>query len=891
MVNSGATPAQDNQWGAIKYDNGLIDSAMLQQLQDQFCHANNLYLVCLGREEGVITKAYGSREELSFLHSLVDKQAYMNLIMRAEHDWVETMLEQQVSQACIKMCSIATRIEKKVEVIWVVIGLLRDAMPEGIELPEYMMTTTEKGFYASAEFLASLSTQLFEVKINQMIAQDAMKKSLDSELAIKQQLDRTQAMAEVIGMLESDEGFTELTQRILKETCESLQIAGGFLIRENIDRRTTDMIGEFVERSEDSLIRHFQHIDKDELPFFNGKPYMISSSSMMPEPFERFFKENGLSAAVFQPMEVNDNGLLMYLGFFEKENKREWESEDIKFISGVKRVIQSILIKRIAKNSLASSYASLEAILENTGCGILVVDYNTRSILYTNQKLKDLFSHTIAAGNLEELVFGEEEEKKTHYYDEVYYVEEERWLDVHKTEIDWVDGRRVGLCTLYDITDKKLYQKKIENQANNDFLTGLYNRMRCEQDLGRYIAKAQAVNCEGALLYIDLDDFKHINDGLGHPYGDVLLKAISHSLQRIEGIEKSCYRMGGDEFIVIISEAVYPQMERILCDIDSIFSKPWFLKGEDYYCTMSMGITCFPSDGNSVDDLIRKADMALMTAKRRGKNCVEYYNDKDQASTYRRLDMEKNMRTAAMNACKEFEVYYQPIVAVQEDGTPCCGAEALVRWNSSALGFVSPEDFIPLAEYLGLINPIGEFVLEQAAKRCKYWNDMGHPNYKVNVNLSVVQLLQNDIIKKIKKVLDETRINPRNLTLEVTESLAINDMEHMKRILSEIKSLGVKVALDDFGTGYSSLNHIREMPIDVIKIDRCFIEHLGEDDFSDAFVKMVNELANTIGVKVCVEGVETEKQLDIACDMNVCMIQGYYFGKPMKIAEFEEKYL
>lgn len=891
MVNSGATPAQDNQWGAIKYDNGLIDSAMLQQLQDQFCRANNLYLVCLGREEGVITKAYGSREELSFLHSLVDKQAYMNLIMRAEHDWVETMLEQQVSQACIKMCSIATRIEKKVEVIWVVIGLLRDAMPEGIELPEYMMTTTEKGFYASAEFLASLSTQLFEVKINQMIAQDAMKKSLDSELEIKQQLDRTQAMAEVIGMLESDEGFTELTQRILKETCESLQIAGGFLIRENIDRRTTDMIGEFVERSEDSLIRHFQHIDKDELPFFNGKPYMISSSSMMPEPFERFFKENGLSAAVFQPMEVNDNGLLMYLGFFEKGNKREWESEDIKFISGVKRVIQSILIKRIAKNSLASSYASLEAILENTGCGIMVVDYNTRSILYTNQKLKDLFSHTIAAGNLEKLVFGEEEEKKTHYYDEVYYVEEERWLDVHKTEIDWVDGRRVGLCTLYDITDKKLYQKKIENQANNDFLTGLYNRMRCEQDLGRYIAKAQAVNCEGALLYIDLDDFKHINDGLGHPYGDVLLKAISHSLQRIEGIEKSCYRMGGDEFIVIISEAVYPQMERILRDIDSIFSKPWFLKGEDYYCTMSMGITCFPSDGNSVDDLIRKADMALMTAKRRGKNCVEYYNDKDQASTYRRLDMEKNMRTAAMNACKEFEVYYQPIVAVQEDGTPCCGAEALVRWNSSVLGFVSPEDFIPLAEYLGLINPIGEFVLEQAAKRCKYWNDMGHPNYKVNVNLSVVQLLQNDIIKKIKKVLDETRINPRNLTLEVTESLAINDMEHMKRILSEIKSLGVKVALDDFGTGYSSLNHIREMPIDVIKIDRCFIEHLGEDDFSDAFVKMVNELANTIGVKVCVEGVETKLQLDVACDMRVSMIQGYYFGKPMKIAEFEEKYL
>lgn len=890
MANSGSQSAKEYQQGIAKYDNGLIDSVMLQQLQDQFCRANNLYLVCLGREEGVITKAYGSREELSFLHSLVDKQAYMSLIMRAEHDWIETMLEQQVGQACIKMCSIATRLEEKVEVIWVVIGILRDAVPEGVELPEYMMTTTEKSFYASTEFLASLSAQLFEVKINQLIAQDAMKKSLESENEMKHQLHRSQAMTEVVRMLESDEGFSELTVDILRETCESLNLSGGFLIRENVDHKTTDMICEYVKNKEDSLISGFQKKEKVQLPFFNGKPYMISSDSMMPEAFERFFRENDLSAAVFQPLEVSDH-LLMYVGFFEKEAFRVWESDDIKFISGVKRVIQSILLKRIAKNSLASSYASLEAILENAGCGIYVVDYHTRSILYTNQKLKDLFSRTIKAGKLEEIVFAEEEEKKTHYYDEVYFVEEERWLDVHKTEIDWVDGRKVGLCTLYDITDKKLYQKKIENQANNDFLTGLYNRMRCEQDLGRYIAKAQAVNCEGALLYIDLDDFKHINDGLGHQYGDVLLKAISHSLQRIEGIENSCYRMGGDEFIVIISEAVYPQMERILRDIDSIFSKPWFLKGEDYYCTMSMGISCFPSDGNSVDDLIRKADMALMTAKRRGKNCVEYYNDKDQASTYRRLDMEKNMRTAAMNACKEFEVYYQPIVNAQEDGTPCCGAEALIRWNSSVLGFVSPEDFIPLAEYLGLINPIGEFVLQEAAKRCKYWNDMGHPNYKVNVNLSVVQLLQNDIIKKIKKVIDDTRINPRNLTLEVTESLAINDMEHMKRILSEIKALGVKVALDDFGTGYSSLNHIREMPIDVIKIDRCFIEHLGEDDFSDAFVKMVNELANTIGVKVCVEGVETKKQLDVACDMKVCMIQGYYFGKPMKIEDFEKKYL
>lgn len=214
-----------------------------------------------------------------------------------------------------------------------------------------------------------------------------------------------------------------------------------------------------------------------------------------------------------------------------------------------------------------------------------------------------------------------------------------------------------------------------------------------------------------------------------------------------------------------------------------------------------------------------------------------------------------------------------------------------MRWNSSVMGFVSPNDFIPLAEYLGLINPIGEYVLRQAVKQRKYWNDMGHPNYKVNVNLSVVQLLQNDIVKKIKSAIEDSHINPANLTLEVTESLAINDMVRMKKILSEIKSLGVKVALDDFGTGYSSLNHIREMPIDIIKIDRRFIEHLGEDDFSDAFVKMVAELARAIGVHVCVEGVEMEQQLEVVQQMNISMIQGYYFGKPMQIGEFEQKYL
>ena len=872
------------------FDNGLIDPQMLQQLQDQFCRANDLYVVCLGRKEGVITKAYGTKEELSYIHTLVDKRTYMNLVSRMENDTVESMVEQQLDEDYIKMCAISTKIEGKTQVVWVVIGFLAERMTSKDEILEGLMTTTEEHFYASVEFLSVLSRQLFEVKINQLIAQTAMKKSIESENAMEEQLHRSHAMTEVLRMLESDNGFAKLAEDVIRETCESIGISGGSLIRENVDDGTLDMICEYVENESNSSIAKFQHIDKGQVPFFDGRPYIVSSDSMRPETFDIFFETYHLSAAIFQPVEANGK-VLMYLCFFENDRERIWENEDIKFVNDVKRVVQSILVKRIAKNSLASSYTSLEAILENTGCGIYVADDRTHAILYMNQKFKDLFSRTIAAGKLEEMIFSEQELARNHYYEEVYSVEEDRWLDVRKTQIDWVDGRKVSLCTLYDITDKKVYQKEIENQANNDFLTGLFNRMRCEQDLGKYITKAQAVHAEGALLYLDLDDFKHINDGLGHQYGDVLLKAISHSLQRVAGVEQTCYRMGGDEFIVIVPHEVYSQLDRIVEEISSIFMQPWFLKGEDYYCTMSMGIACFPSDGNSVDDLIRKADMALLSAKRRGKNRVEYYTDKQEVSAYRRLDLEKNMRSAAMDSCKEFEVYYQPIMDAGKKGMPCCGAEALVRWNSSALGFISPDDFIPLAEYLGLINPIGEYVLRNAAKRCKYWNDMGHPDYKVNVNLSVVQLLQNDIVKKIADVLEQTRINPQNLTLEVTESLAINDMDRMKKILSQIKQLGVKVALDDFGTGYSSLNHIREMPLDVIKIDRCFIEHLGEDEFSDAFVKMVAELARTIGVKVCVEGVETAGQRDIVHSMNIRMMQGYLFGKPMKIEEFEKRYL
>lgn len=568
-----------------------------------------------------------------------------------------------------------------------------------------------------------------------------------------------------------------------------------------------------------------------------------------------------------------------------------WDPAEVKFTADVVKVLQSILTKRMQKNSLAGSHAAMEDILENVGCAVYVTERHTDQMLFANRKLKNTFVTELQDKSFGSLVEQGLKKLREGGNSEIFHEERARWYEMIYKEIVWVDGRDAILYSFYDVTDKRLYQRKIEQQAYTDFLTGLYNRMCCERDLARHIDEAKKTGQTGAILYLDLDDFKHINDGLGHQYGDVLLKAISHALQRVEGLEGCCYRMGGDEFVVVIAAKVYYRLDDILAEIKEIFSKPWFLKGADYYCTASMGIVTFPDSGDFVADLIKKADIAMYEAKKGGKNRLERYSDGINSESGKRLDMEKNMRNATAGGCEEFEVYFQPIIDIQQAEPVCAGAEALLRWNSARQGFVAPSEFIPLAEYLGLINPIGNYVLTEACRYCRLWNEEGHPDYKVNVNLSVVQLLQNNIVELVEQALKETGLRPRNLTLEVTESLAINDMERMKEILGRIKELGVKIALDDFGTGYSSLNHIREIPFDVIKVDQSFVRELAEDAYSQSFIKMVAELAETIGVNICVEGIEGPSQYKVLQGMKVKYVQGYYFDKPMTRQRFEEKYV
>ena len=868
-----------------KIDFGIVDPALMQDLQDHFCDAHNLYLACISKKHGVITKAYGSREELSYIHNKVDMDMHVSLLNRLIGSNVESVVEMNCNQKSTKMCGIAVRINGDIVAIWVAIGLMEGA---GEEFPSYMKCTTEDQFYKSIEFLEVISKHLFTVKQEEHLAQEAFVVSRASESKMEEELRRNGVLTSVVRMLESENEFNKIVDDILKSVGEHLHISNCALMRETSRGDLVDMICEYAETEEDSIIESAQNIAKNALPFFTGKPYMISANSVMPEEFRVFFNRAKLRAGVFLPIAV-DGKVGMYLCFLEKKQDKIWDVNDIKFLNDVKRIIQSILIKRIAKNSLASSYASLEAILENVGCGIYVRDAKVGQVLYTNKKYRVAFESAFEEQGVEEYIAAVIESQEL--YQEFYFEKQEKWFAFQCTQINWIDGRDVELCAIFDVSAKRFYQKKMEKQVSHDLLTGLYNRIRCEQDLEQCVKNTSELGMEGAILYIDLDDFKHINDGLGHQYGDALLQSIAKHLCKIPSVDGNCYRVGGDEFLIIVQHDHYPLLEKIIEEIKELFGKPWLLKGREYYCTMSMSVIRFPTEGDRFDELIKKADAALFNAKNAGKNRVYFYDENHDIGSYKRLDLEKNMRNATQSRMEEFEVFCQPIVDVTQEGTPCIGGEALVRWNSKELGYVSPVDFIPLSEYLGLINPIGTHVLREACKRCKSWNDKGQPDFSINVNLSVVQLLQPDIVDIISEVIKETGIIPDHLHLEVTEGLAINDMSRMKQILADIRALGVKVALDDFGTGYSSLNHIREMPIDIIKIDRCFIEDIEKDDFAKSFVKIVTELANVIGVKTCIEGVESLEQVEILRELNVHFIQGYYFGKPMPLDEFEKKYL
>lgn len=691
-------------------------------------------------------------------------------------------------------------------------------------------------------------------------------------------------LSQIIHMLEDSGTFVEVSKNIIEQIVENVQAQNAVIMQISADGKSMHSIVE----AEDVIGSKLDTADIKENCLCAGKLKRTAHGTATDEE-RKMLALCRANTCISVPIEIN-NVKAMYLFVMGDSDDFGSDESVIEYIEDAAMIIHSIAQSKVINNSLISSYEVLQKILDNIGSGIIVCSKSTGNILFEN----DMASHVSEVREtirecLEEVFKNSDISDQLGTPMERYNTESGLWFEVRFSELKWIDGSDVVVATASDIIQKKKNQQKIEYQAHNDFLTGLYNRMKCEVDLRKVIRRTEKAGLKGAVLFIDLDDFKHINDGLGHQYGDILLQQIAAGLTGIPGLRGHCYRMGGDEFIIIIGPELYDELGKMVAYIKTLFNKPWYLMETEYFCTMSMGIAVFPDNSVDVHEITRMADVAMYEAKRSGKNGYAYYSSEVENSTAKRLDIENNMRQAVSTGIDEFVVFYQPVVNVNTQ--MCTSCEALVRWDSKALGFMGPGEFIPLAEYLGLITSIGDYVLEEACRRCKLWNDNGHPDFYINVNLSVVQLLQKNVVENIKRILDKTGVNPKNIVLEITESFAINDMQRVMDIITGLKKLGPRIALDDFGTGYSSLNYIKQLPLDIIKVDKTFIDDIIEDDYAQAFVKLIVDLSKTIGTKIVVEGVEHKEQFELLKSLGVDYIQGYYFGKPVPANIFEEKNL
>lgn len=893
------------EMGSLKDFSGALgdfaqkNAASIQSWQDRFCEMAGIYAFCLDTNEVPVSQFSGNPREIKLIQKYVTDVRIHNIFKRVSESELEDQAVEITEVPNLKLAAVAVKNDNSTAAVWIVCGVLTDAEYEKEfyhvqPLESFTYQISERKLYKTLDLLRESLSVVLGIETSRTMAEASSKVSKKQELEMTSSFRRAETMTEIVSLLDSDDSIEEIMVDMLSKLCEYLQVSNAYTCRIH-HGHLMDIV---VQWTAAGVSKMFPDTTDQEKCWFLGseKAVVVSSDSQMNAGEREQLDNLSIKALVAMPIIVN-GAILFYACFTETREIRIWSIDDIKYINDAIRVLQSIITKRLQKNSLASSFASLESVLDNVGSSIYVRDIETGVLLFANRSFKKNFSREISENSLVDLFESNIPSRSRSGNYEVNHRARGKWYDVYYTRIKWVDGRPVSLCALYDITEKKLYQRRIELQAYTDFLTGLYNRMCCEKDLARYVDEARQNNTHGALMYLDLDDFKHINDSLGHQYGDILLQDISKSISRIEGIGNSCYRMGGDEFVIIVPPDSFDRLDKIMEEIKDAFATPWYLKDSDYYCTMSMGIVKFPDHGDSVSELIRKSDVAMYEAKKSGKNRVAEYSDNIDSSSIHRLDLEKSMYDAIGKSCEEFEVFFQPIIMQPSDlksGTgqyKHIGAEALVRWNSEKLGFLSPDEFVPLAEYLGLINPIGNYVLKKACECCRQWNESGTGDFAVGVNLSVVQIMQTDIVDVIKECIEENHLKPQNLILELTERLAINDLARTKQTLLDIKALGVRLALDDFGTGYSALSSLRALPFDIIKVDQNFSKGIETDEYSKAFIKTISQLGKTIGAEVCVEGIETGQQLSALKGLGVKYVQGYYYDKPLRRAAFEEKYV
>ncbi len=445
------------------------------------------------------------------------------------------------------------------------------------------------------------------------------------------------------------------------------------------------------------------------------------------------------------------------------------------------------------------------------------------------------------------------------------------------------DGSPAVLGTMLDITHLKKVEESIRYMAYHDPLTDLPNRRLFNEYTAGSVEFCKLHNMEMGVMFIDLDRFKAINDTFGHNFGDEILRQASKRLN--ECIEEECmiFRNGGDEFVIVLKNAGKAKCARIAQRIVKAFNRPFKYLNCEAYTTSSIGISLFPGDGDNVDTFVINADAAMYYSKISGKSKYQFFTPALKKNMTRALELENGLRRALSK--KEFRLHYQPQFELKSGRLS--GAEVLARWQHPVLGEVSPADFIPRAEDIGLILPLGEWILETACRQNRSWQDSNYPCFPIAVNVSGCQLKHSDFTRTVTRILKKTKLDPKYLIIEITESV-MQDIKKTSRIVNELRAIGVKVAIDDFGMGYSSLNVLKSLPIDILKIDQSFILDAATNPNTVTLIKFIIKMGHLLKSEIVAEGVENAQQA-IMLKRERCNIgQGYYFNRPLTASCFED---
>lgn len=453
-----------------------------------------------------------------------------------------------------------------------------------------------------------------------------------------------------------------------------------------------------------------------------------------------------------------------------------------------------------------------------------------------------------------------------------------------------ISGNKVRISAIIDITQIKEKEEKILYLANHDYLTGTYNRRYFQETLSQKINYLMTIGHYGALLFIDLDDFKEINDMFGHDIGDTVLIEITQRLKQLSDASSIVARIGGDEFVILlnldttsVNKAAF-KAELIAENILDTIKEPFFLEDKEAMINASIGIAIIDHNSNTTD-LMKFADIAMYQAKKTGKNRIVFFDKTLQENLEKRVSMISSLRTAIQNS--DFKLLFQKQVRLKERKYEIIGVEALIRWLNQGK-MVSPNEFIPLAEESGLIIEIGDFVLEKVCQLLQEWeNTPIRKDWRISVNISTIQFEERSFIEKIGKLLHIYKIEPQKLRLEITENLLMQNIDEAFVKINALKKLGITLSIDDFGTGFSSLMYLKKLPVDELKIDRSFVCNVEKNEGDRIIVETIATLGKKFGLEIIAEGVENRKQLQILKSFGITKMQGYLFAKPEEVDQIK----